>query len=65
MIVDTMKLFALRENALTILEHFGSVDGEHHKAWVIDQVARALTGEGYDAWVKLNFGDDWKMGIAP
>ena len=30
------------QTAMRIIEDFGGIDGEHHKAWVIDQVARAL-----------------------
>jgi hypothetical protein len=58
--------------ALDVIERYGTIDGEHHKTWVIDQVARALTGDGYDEWVvKLRDGEDgpetydWDTGIAP
>lgn len=30
--------------ALEVAVRFGGVDGDHHKAWVIDQMVRALTG---------------------
>lgn len=30
--------------ALGIASGYGSTDGAHHKAWVIDQMVRALTG---------------------
>lgn len=30
--------------ALEVCIRFGGIDGEHHKAWVIDQMVRALTG---------------------
>ena len=40
--------------------------------WVIDQMVRALTGDGYEAWVKLQKDGedgpntyDWDEGIAP
>ena len=52
--------------ALHIAWQFGQVDGAHHKAWVIDQMVRALNGcprpadtgdfgenERYRAWVRL------------
>jgi hypothetical protein len=60
-------------NALIIIERFGGIDGAHHKAWVIDQVVRALVGAGqYDEWVRLmkageNGPDtyDWDQGIPP
>lgn len=31
------------ERALGIISQYGGIDGAHHKAWVLDQVARALT----------------------
>jgi hypothetical protein len=37
--------------ALEVARNYGSTDGEWHKQWVIDQMVRALTGEGYEAWV--------------
>ena len=30
--------------ALTVAVSYGGIDGDHHKAWVIDQMVRALTG---------------------
>lgn len=30
--------------ALEYIEKYGGIDGEHHKAWVIDQVTRILKG---------------------
>jgi hypothetical protein len=30
--------------ALSIAVEYGGIDGAHHKDWVIDQMARALTG---------------------
>jgi len=32
------------EKALDYAIHYGGIDGDHHKAWVIDQMVRALTG---------------------
>lgn len=32
------------DQALAIAAQYGGIDGEHHKAWVIDQMVRALTG---------------------
>ena len=31
------------EAAMRFVEMYGQIDGEHHKAWVLDQVARALS----------------------
>ncbi len=47
------------EKALRIAVRFGGIDGDHHKAWVIDQVVRALTDcpvikqEGVDCHGKI------------
>jgi hypothetical protein len=32
------------KSALDIAVRYGGTDGDHHKAWVIDQIVRALTG---------------------
>lgn len=60
------------EAALDIAYRYGSNDGSHHKAWVIDQMVRALTGDGYAAFVaSCCDGEDgpetysWEVGIAP
>lgn len=59
-------------DALGIILDYGSNDGEHHKAWVIDQVVRKLVGHQYDGFVKdACAGDEgpntfgWDAGIAP
>lgn len=59
--------------ALAIAMRSGGVDGNHHKAWVIDQMVRVLAGDSYMAWVQEhNYpnGPDgerysWDEGIAP
>jgi hypothetical protein len=30
--------------AMYFIESYGQIDGDHHKAWVLDQVARILKG---------------------
>lgn len=30
--------------AMLFIEMYGQIDGDHHKAWVLDQVARILQG---------------------
>ena len=30
--------------AMYFIERYGQIDGEHHKAWVLDQIARILKG---------------------
>ena len=51
---------------------FGGIDGDHHKAWVIDQIFRILCGNDYaDEVAKAKDGADgpdtysWDEGIAP
>lgn len=58
--------------ALDIAHQYGTIDGSHHKMWVIDQMVRALTGDDYPTWVRThNTGDEgpdtygWEEGIAP
>lgn len=38
------------EWALEYIGRYGQIDGEHHKAWVLDQVARILHGTAVDVW---------------
>lgn len=39
--------------------------GEHHKDWAIDQMVRALTGPGYEGWVRdHNNGEDGPEALA-
>lgn len=58
------------DNAILMAVQYGGVDGEHHKAWVIDQMVRILAGEQYTAVVtKAKDGPDgpdtfiWDEGI--
>jgi hypothetical protein len=55
---------------------WGQEDGAHHKTWAIDQMVRALTGPGYEQWVREYENRDelgvdpedfihWDTGIAP
>lgn len=61
-----------KDKALLLAMRFGQIDSAPQKAWVIDQMVRALTGDGYAKWVS-NFqrGDDgpstyrWDCGTAP
>jgi hypothetical protein len=36
------KEFDKRQWVMYFIEHYGQIHGEHHKAWVLDQVARIL-----------------------
>ena len=68
-VTDTEKI----KEALEIADSYGWIDGDHHKMWVIDQMVRALTGDGYEAWLQEHRyfnedgeeGIDWDEGIAP
>lgn len=58
--------------AMQLIFNYGGIDGAHHKQWVLDQVIRALAGDGYEQWVKVfEDGEDgpktyeWDQGIAP
>jgi hypothetical protein len=58
--------------AINLAVKYGGVDGAHHKAWVIDQIVRTLTGDNYDEIVKkARAGEDgpdtysWHCGVAP
>lgn len=57
------------EAALNIIYRFGTIDGAHHKQWVLDQVVRLLLDdkEVYARWKAgfTNQGYWWDEGIAP
>lgn len=60
------------EKALDLIFQYGGIEGDHHKAWTIDQVVRILTGDKYKKWIKeYKKGEDgpntygWDTGIAP
>jgi hypothetical protein len=52
---------------LYLLCAFGQTDGAHHKAWVIDQIARELLGDDYGKWIASQKADGltWDKGVAP
>lgn len=58
--------------AIVIAVRYGGIEGDHHKAWVIDQMVQALAGDGYDAIVAdAKSGEDgpntydWDVGTPP
>jgi len=59
--------------ALSLIFQYGQIDGAHHKAWVLDQVARVLAGDEYKAMIDDYEERDltgepqyeWDTGIAP
>ena len=54
-------------DAIWVAEQWGHTSGDHHKAWVIDQMVRALTGVDYEHWVAAYEADGalWIQGVAP
>jgi len=38
------KKYTKQDWAMAYIESYGGTDGDHHKAWVLDQVARILKG---------------------
>lgn len=62
------RLHGIQHAALMVALRYGQIDGEHHARWVIDQMVRRLTGEGYDEWVAAyeeGGAYTWDTGIAP
>ena len=58
--------------AIELAVRYGGIDGDHHKAWVIDQMVRVLAGDRYERIVTdAKAGEDgpntyeWNEGIAP
>lgn len=41
---DANSDFTTQDWALWYIGSYGGIDGDHHKAWVLDQVARILNG---------------------
>lgn len=37
--------------AIDMAVRYGQIDGDHHKAWVIDQMVQILAGDRYEAIV--------------
>jgi len=53
------------ELAIEIATRYGGIEGDHHRAWVIDQMVRALLGDRYNEWVETERDGEWDEGIAP
>lgn len=60
------------EHAIQLAVRYGGIDGDHHKAWVIDQMVQILAGDDYRKIVaEAMDGEDgpatygWNVGIAP
>lgn len=51
-----------------ILWNYSQIDGSHHKAWCLDQIARAVYDNQYEEFVNEYCEDgeyEWDCGIAP
>lgn len=59
------------EDAVGLIFQYGQIDGDHHKAWLLDQVARTLLSNYDEVIVRYRAGEDgpetysWDEGIAP
>jgi len=49
--------------AAAFIVRWGSIDGDHHKQWVLDQVLRILMGTAYGEFIALIA--NWSEGIPP
>lgn len=54
--VEEFKSFNQSDWAMYFIEGYGQIDGEHHKLWVLDQVAQLL--KGTPVVIKLAKWDD-------
>lgn len=52
-------------DALELAQRFAGQNDAAHKAWVIDQMCRALLGSGYPQWVESGAAAPWPTGTAP
>jgi hypothetical protein len=48
--------------AIELAYRYGTIDGAHHKMWVIDQMCRILLGDKYK---EMNLDGEWNEGIPP
>ena len=69
---DVEGMLEAMKDAIMIAVKFGGIDGDHHKAWVIDQMVRCLAGANYEKIVAVACAGengpntyDWDEGIAP
>ncbi len=60
------------DKARELILEWGGIDGGHHKQWLLDQVLRVLTQNGYaEILIEWEKGDEgphtysWDVGIAP
>jgi hypothetical protein len=59
------------EKALNLMKSNVDIQGSDHKSWLIDQIARTLTGKQYPDFIKFvnpaedDFEDYWDKGTPP
>ena len=56
------------DRAMEYARLYAQIEGDHHRLWVIDQMARCLLGDGYEQFVKdyENNGEfQWDVGSPP
>ena len=53
--------------ALQLMFDYGSIDGAHHKQWIIDQLFREIFGDNYEGVIEdyEEEFEEWDTGIAP
>lgn len=57
----------LHERASAALKVYGGIDGDHHKAWAINQAVKSLLGDDYDRYAMASAADGYEIdeGTAP
>jgi hypothetical protein len=51
---------------IKLIEEYGSIDGAHHKQWLLTQIAKLILRGDYAEWAGANGEyDEWDEGIAP
>lgn len=60
------------DEAINLASRYGTLQENHHRAWLIDQMCRSLLGDEYGQWIeklKEQSSDpaehQWDEGIAP
>jgi len=59
----TPEAYTRINEALQLAGRHAGLQGAHHLTWLVDQMVRALAGDGYDNWVEAH--PDWTTGVAP
>lgn len=64
---DSIKYILKIGRVRYLIIKYGSIDGEHHKQWLLDQILRVLsdTDTEYQALIEKELGGEWDEGIEP